>query len=131
MDKLTLPSYLQRLIDENEKHECTTLYADGVNDTYKAMCEPALDGKVDRAIERIVLDWLQWCEDLIDALQSRLNIAVECLREACEELEFRMESNSEVTPSGNSGKHDKSVSAGFSILLRAREVLKQINPKGG
>jgi hypothetical protein len=67
----------------------------------------------------------------IDALQSRLNIAVECLREACEELEFRMESNSEVTPSGNSGKHDKSVSAGFSILLRAREVLKQINPKGG
>jgi hypothetical protein len=64
MDKLTLPSYLQRLIDENEKHECTTLYADGVNDTYKAMCEPALDGKVDRAIERIVLDWLQWCEDL-------------------------------------------------------------------
>jgi hypothetical protein len=89
MDKLTLPSYLQRLIDENEKHECTTLYADGVNDTYKAMCEPALDGKVDRAIERIVLDWLQWCEDLDENLAQNTLTVMSQYREKIRALELR------------------------------------------
>lgn len=55
-----------------------------------------------------------------------LKIAVEAFEDLVEELEFRMLINQEVTPDGDSGKHDKISSAGFGILLRAREEITKI-----
>ncbi len=92
---MNLPNFLQRLIDENhdtyfEDVTINGFYELGIHDAYKAMCEPALDGKVDRAIERIVLDWLQWCEDLDENLAQNTLTVMSQYREKIRALELKI-----------------------------------------
>lgn len=83
--------------------------------------------------EELCMAHMMWKENKYDKLQSRLDMAVECLKFYAAEENWEFTSDFHGHESYEEIKDDEECTAPCMSYggKRAREVLKQINPKGG